>query len=170
MTDDSITVNARVNEVGRAALQQANDLIRFADVKAAAVLAAAGVLASQLRTARILWEQGGPIWTRGLVIVAVSAVVFSVLLALNTLAPRRQGSAPGSLHHYQQVARSFGADRDGFVDVWLASAADHTATERAVAEQIWAANLIANRKFAQMAWSIRLLATGVAVLALSSLS
>jgi hypothetical protein len=170
MTNDSNAAQSRVNEVGRAALHQANEMIRFADLKAAAVLAAAGVLASQLCAAWSFWDQGGSAWTRGLVIIAVSAVAVSTLLALSTLVPRQQESAPSSLHHYHQVARRFRVDREGFVDAWLASAADHENTERAIAAQIWAANLIANRKFTQMAWSIRMLVVGVTVLALSVLS
>ena len=170
MMEDNSAIQSRVNQAGRAALQQANDMIRFADVKAAAVLAAAGVLASQLWAARSLWDRSGSAWTRGIVIAAMSAVVLSALMALYTLVPRQQESAPGSLHHYRQVARRFGGDREGFVDAWLASAADHEATERAVAAQIWAANLIANRKFTRMKWSIRLLVGGIAILALASLA
>ncbi|MEU7713267.1 Pycsar system effector family protein [Micromonospora chalcea] len=170
MTGDSNAIQSRVSEAGRAALHQANDMIRFADVKAAAVLAAASVLASQLWTARSSWDQSSSVWTRGFVIAAASAVVLSALLALYTLAPRQRQSESGSLYHYRQVARCFGTDREGFIDAWLASAADHESTERAVAGHIWAANLIANRKFTQMAWSIRLLVAGVAVLALVVLS
>lgn len=169
MTEDSNAIQSRVSEAGRAALHQANEMIRFADFKAAAVLAAAGVLASQLWTARSSWDQSSSVWTRGLVMAAAPAVVLSALLALYTLVPRQRGSESGSLHHYRQVARRFGADQEGFIDAWLASAADHETIERAVAGQIWAANLIANRKLTQMAWSIRLLVAGVAVLALALL-
>jgi len=170
MTNNSDAIRSRRSEAGQAALHQANDMIRFADVKAAAVLSAAGILTSLLWTARSLWDWSGSAWTRGLVTAAVAAVVLSALLALYTLVPRLQESSPGSLHHYRQVARRFGADREGFVDAWLTSAADHEATERAVAAQIWAANLIANRKFTRMTWSIRLLVVGVTVLALAVLS
>ncbi|WP_433831187.1 Pycsar system effector family protein [Actinoplanes sp. CA-015351] len=166
MIYDDNAIHSRIDQAGRAALQQANELIRFADVKAAAVLAAAGVLASQLWTARNLWDRSGHAWTHGLIIAAVCAIALSALLALYTLVPRQQESASESLHHYRQVARHFGDDREGFVDAWLDSAADHEATERAVAAQIWAANLIANRKFAQMKWSIRLLVIGISALAL----
>jgi len=44
-----------MKEAGRASLQQANEMIRFADVKAAAVLAAAGILAGQLPSAHGSW-------------------------------------------------------------------------------------------------------------------
>ncbi|MBQ1040938.1 hypothetical protein KBX35_10700 [Micromonospora sp. C32] len=169
MTEDSNAIQSRVSGAGRAALHQANEMIRFADFKAAAVLAAAGVLASQLWTARNSWDQSGSVWTRGFVIAAASAVVLSAVLALYTLVPRQRESDFGSLHHCRQVARRFGADQEGFVDAWLASAADHETTERAVAGHLWAANLIANRKLTQMVWSIRLLVAGVAVLALTVL-
>jgi hypothetical protein len=145
-------------------------MIRFADVKAAAALATAGVLAGQLWNARGMWDPSGSLWTRGLVIVAGTSVVLSALLALYTLVPRRQETTPESLYYYRHVARTFGADREGFVDAWLESATDEEATERAVAAQIWAANLVANRKFARMTWSIRLLVIGIAILALAVLS
>ncbi|WP_231954764.1 Pycsar system effector family protein [Actinoplanes derwentensis] len=86
------------------------------------------------------------------------------------MVPRHQENATESLHHYRQVARRFGTDREGFVAAWLAAAVDHEATERAVATQIWAANLIANRKFTRVRWSIRLLVAGIAVLTLTVLS
>ncbi|MEU8217279.1 Pycsar system effector family protein [Micromonospora taraxaci] len=169
MTQDSNAIQPRVTEAGRAALHQANEMIRFADFKAAVVLAAAGVLASQLWTARSSWDQSSPVWSLGLVVAAASAVVLSALLALYALVPRQRESESGSLHHYRQVARRFASDQEGFIDAWLASAADHEATERAVAGHIWAANLIANRKLTQMAWSIRLLVAGVTVLAITVL-
>lgn len=163
-------IRPRTIDTGRAALQNVNDMIRFADVKATAVLATAGVLTSHLWNARGLWDSSGSPWTRGLMILGGCSVVLSALLALDTLVPRRQETTPESLHYYRHVARTYGADREGFVDAWLESAADEEATERAVAAQIWAANLVANRKFVRMTWSIRLLLIGVAILALAVLS
>jgi pycsar effector protein len=163
-------VRPRVDQAGRAALQQVNELIRFADMKAAAVLAAAGVVASQLWTARGTWAATDPGWARASVLAAGVLVVLSILLALLTLVPRRQEISPDSLHYYRHVARRFGADRDGFIDAWLASIADDEATERAFAAQVWAAHLVADRKFATMRWSIRLLALGIATWALAALT
>ncbi|MFF5073960.1 Pycsar system effector family protein [Micromonospora olivasterospora] len=133
-------------------------MIRFADVKAAAVLAAAGVLAGQLPSAH-----GS--WAKGVLSVAGICIVLSALLALYTLAPRRQAAPAWSLHYYDHVARRYGKDREAFVDAWVAAAADEDAFERAIAGQIWAANMVAYRKFTRITWSIRALVVGVVALA-----
>ncbi|WFE20809.1 DUF5706 domain-containing protein [Solwaraspora sp. WMMD937] len=129
-------------------------MIRFADVKAAVVLAAAGVLAGQLPSAR------GP-WAESILLVAGVCVAFSALLALYTLAPRRQVTAAWSLHYYDSVAQRYGDDREAFIKAWLEAADDEDAFERAIAGQIWAANMVAYRKFTRVTWSIRALVVGV---------
>jgi hypothetical protein len=141
----------------RPTLQQANEMIRFADVKAAAVLAAAGVLTGQLPSAH-----GS--WAKALLLVAGVAIALSALLALSTLAPRRETTAGQSLHYYEDVVRRYGHDRNAFVDAWIQAAAD----EGAVAGQIWAANMVAYRKFTRITWSIRALGVGVMFLAVLS--
>ncbi|MEH1017671.1 Pycsar system effector family protein [Micromonospora sp. CPCC 206060] len=133
-------------------------MIRFADVKAAAVLAASGVLAGQLPSAH------DP-WARGVVLVAGVCIVLSALLALYTLVPRRQVTTVWSLHYYDHVARRYGDDREAFIDAWVKAAADEDAFERAVVGQIWTANLVAHRKFIRVTWSIRALVAGVVALA-----
>ena len=116
MTDDRDMTRTRVSQAGRATLEQANDMIRFADVKVAAILAAAGVLASQFWNTRGLWDPTSSGWTRGLAVVAGLSIVLSVLLALYTLVPRQKEAAPESLLYYRHVARRFGTNREGFVD------------------------------------------------------
>ncbi|WP_233579157.1 hypothetical protein [Micromonospora sp. BL4] len=119
-----------MREAERATLQQANEMIRFADVKAAAVLAAAGILAGQLPSAHGSWAKGA-------LLVASVSVMLSALLALYTLAPRRQLTTAWSLHYYDHVARRYGDDREAFIDAWVTATADEDAFERAVVGQIW---------------------------------
>lgn len=153
-----------MRDAGRAYLQQANEMIRFADVKAAAVLAAAGVLAAgQMPSAH-------DTWAKGVLLVARACVVLSALLALYALVPRRQVTAAWSLHYYGNVAQRYGDDREAFVDAWLEAAADEGAFERAAAGQIWAANMVAYRKFTRITWSIRVLVAGVVGLAAVALT
>ncbi|WP_430495935.1 Pycsar system effector family protein [Micromonospora trifolii] len=151
-----------VRDMKHASLQQANEMIRFADVKAAAVLAAAGVLAGRLPSAH------GP-WATGVLLVAGACVALSALLALYALAPRRQVTT-GSLHYYEHVARRYGNDQEAFIDAWLEAAADINAFERAVLAQIWAVNMVASRKFTRVAWSIRALVIGLVALAAVALA
>ncbi|WFE30977.1 Pycsar system effector family protein [Micromonospora sp. WMMD975] len=145
-----------MREAQRSVLQQANDMIRFADVKAAAVLAAAGVLAGQLPS-----DQRS--WTNGVLLVSGVCIALSALLALYTLAPRRAAAA-WSLHYFDHVARRYGGDREAFIDAWVEQAADGDAFEREIIGQIWAANIVAHRKFTQITWSIRILVVGVVAL------
>jgi hypothetical protein len=151
-----------MREAGHASLQQANEMVRFADVKAAAVLAATGVLLGQLPSAH-------GFWAKGVLLVAGGCVVLSALLALYTLAPRPV-TAVWSLHYYGNVAQRYGDDREAFVDAWLEAEADERAIERAIAGQIWAANMVAYRKFARVTWSIRSLVVGVVALAAVALT
>jgi hypothetical protein len=153
-----------MREAGRASLQQANDMIRFADVKAAAVLAAAGVLAARLPSVDGSWASST------LIITGVCVLVLSALLALYTLAPQREATADWSLHYHGSIARRYGDHREAFIEAWLAEAADPGATERAVAGQIWAANMIAYRKVTRITWSIRALVIGVVVFAAGTLT
>ncbi|GAB2928014.1 hypothetical protein GCM10027280_14270 [Micromonospora polyrhachis] len=139
------------------ALQQLNEAIRFADVKVTAVLAADGLLSSQLWTD----HTNGTEWSWGLLFIASVSTALSALLTLLTLAPRRQTTGPEALHHFDDVARRYAGDRQGFIDAWLATTSDDDATARMLAGHIWAANLVAYRKFTRAAWSIRLLVVGV---------
>lgn len=152
-----------MREAGRASLQQANEMIRFADVKAVAVLAATGVLAGKLPSAHSSWA-------KGTLLVAGVCVMLSALLALYTLTPRRQVTAAWSLHYHDNVAQRYGDDRDAFIDAWLEATADEDAFERAVAGQIWATNMVAYRKFSRITWSIRALVIGVVALAAVALT
>lgn len=152
-----------MREAERAALQQANEMIRFADVKAAAVLAASGVLAGQLPSAHASWA-------KAVLLVASVCIVFSALLALYTLAPRRQPTSAWSLHYYDHVARRYGDDREAFIDAWVKETTDEDAFERAVVGQIWAANMVVYRKFTRITWSIRALVVGVAALAIVAIT
>jgi len=152
-----------MREAGRASLHQANEMIRFADVKAAAVLAAAGVLAGQLPSAH-------GAWANGVLLLAGVCIALSASLALYTLTPRRQVTAAWSLHYYDNVAQRYGNDREAFIDAWLEATADEQGFERAVAGQIWAANMVAYRKFTRITWSIRILVVGVVAFAAVALT
>jgi hypothetical protein len=84
-------------------------MIRFADVKAAAVLAAAGVLAGQMPSAHSTWA-------KDVLLIAKVCAVLSALLALYGLAPRRQVTTAWSLHYYHNVARLYGDNPEAFVE------------------------------------------------------
>lgn len=149
------------NEAGWNALQQLHETIRFADVKAAAVLAAAGLLGGGLWSGPDSLTVTGPAWSPMLPVLSAVAAATSALLALHTLMPRRQAAAPEPLHHFAYVAERYGRNSQGFVDAWLATTADDNATARMLAGHVWAAHMVASRKFSYVTWSIRLLVLGV---------
>jgi len=151
-----------MREAVRTSLQQANEMIHFADVKAAAVLAAIGVLTGQLPPAHSSQANG-------VLLAAGICLSLSALLALYTLAPQ-QVATTHSLYYYAHVAQLFRDDRESFVDALLDSATDEEAFERVVARQIWAANMVALHKFTRITWSIRALVIGVVALAAVPLS
>ncbi|MGA3540450.1 Pycsar system effector family protein [Micromonosporaceae bacterium DT194] len=145
------------------ALQQLNETARFADLKATAVLAAAGLFGSQLWTATSELLRPPPAQMVALTVIAGVAAAASALLALSTLAPRHQAAAPEPLHHFDHVAKRYGRNSQGFIDAWLTTTADESLTARMLAGHIWAAHLVAHQKFVQVTWSIRLLVLGILV-------
>ncbi|WP_410813524.1 Pycsar system effector family protein [Micromonospora sp. 067-2] len=149
------------SEAGWNALQQLHETIRFADVKAAAVLAAAGLLGGSLWSGQDSLTVTGPAWSPVLPVFSAVAAAASALLALHTLMPRRQAAASEPLYHFAYVAERYGRNSQGFVDVWLATTVDEDATARMLAGHVWAAHMVASRKFAYVTWSIRLLVLGV---------
>ncbi|HET8684340.1 MAG TPA: hypothetical protein VFM54_21065 [Micromonosporaceae bacterium] len=103
---------------------------RFADVKAAAVLTAAGVLSR------------------------------TTLLALYTLATRRQMTAAWSQHCHDNVVQRYSDDREAFASAWLEAAADWARSSGRPAGQIRVANMMAYRRFTRITWSVRALVVG----------
>ncbi|WP_025619510.1 Pycsar system effector family protein [Salinispora cortesiana] len=149
------------SEAGWNALQQLHETIRFADVKAAAVLAAAGLLGGSLCSGQDSLTGLGPAWSPMLPVLSAVAAATSALLALHTLMPRREAAASEPLQHFAYVAKRYGRNSQGFVDAWLATTVDEHATARMLAGHVWAAHMVASRKFAYVTWSIRLLVLGV---------
>jgi hypothetical protein len=148
-------------ETSWTALQQLNETTRFADVKAAAVLAADGLLGSQLWAGRTGSNGPHPVQVTLLMVVAGVAAAASALLALHTLTPRRQAAEPEPLHHFSHVTKRYGRNSQGFIEAWLRTTADEDLTARMLAGHIWAAHLVAHRKFVHVTWSIRILVLGV---------
>jgi hypothetical protein len=151
------------------ALQQANDLIRLADAKAAVVLAASAalntVLVRGVPTAATAWID--PV-RAALWIVALLAGATCSLAALLVLLPRRGGRTRVSLLTFFHVAQRFEGGPDDFVERLLRVAADRRRIAGEIAEQIWVANRIAHRKFravsvAVAALTVSLAAAGAAV-------
>ena len=151
-----MTIRAEPGGPGWTALQQVNDAIRFGDLKAAAVLAANGLFGGQL------WVGGEP-ESRALLLGTGLGLLTSALLALGAIVPRCEPAGPESLHHFDHVAARYARNSQGFVTRWLATTADEEATDRMLAEHLWAANLVAHRKFSLVTWSIRLLVTALVV-------
>ncbi|MGY3520760.1 Pycsar system effector family protein [Micromonospora sp. PTRAS2] len=162
MSTDQHPLNPHRSNAAWSALQQLNEAIRFADVKVTAVLAADGLLGSQLWAGRYQPATVGANWQTVLLTIAGVSAALSALLTLLTLAPRRQITDLEALHHFDDVAQRYARNSQGFIDAWLATTADDDATSRMLAGHIWAANLVAHHKFTRASWSIRLLAVGVA--------
>ncbi|WP_088998256.1 Pycsar system effector family protein [Micromonospora echinofusca] len=156
---------------GWKALGQVNEWIRFADAKAAAVLAASGVLGGLLvkRIPRLADFKDEPVYA-GLLVVAILCLGGAALIASRILAPRLRTGEARSLIYFDHVARRYGGDRRGYVDTFTALTADEERFERHLAEQVWANSKVARAKFRRVAVAIYLLgaamlSSGAAVLA-----
>lgn len=130
---------------------QINDWIRFADAKAAALLATGGVLGGLLvsATPHTMSTTPAGIARIATFTLAVAAVAFSVLMSLLALQPRlgRRENAT-SLIYFDHIARRFRDDAQGFVEALIGgrTAATHE-YDRDLGHQIWANSRVARRKF-----------------------
>jgi hypothetical protein len=163
------TVRCVTVETGWKALGQVNEWIRFGDVKAAAVLAASGVLGGLLVKQIPAAEDFGnrPAFSL-LLAVAIMCDGGAALIATRILAPRLRMGEPRSLLYFDHVARRYANDAKGFVDNFVRLAADEERFARQLAEQLWANSKVARRKYRRVSIAIYLLggamlSSGVAV-------
>ena len=121
---------------------------RFADAKAGALVAAAGLLAGlMIQEAPTLRAFGREPVRAGLLAVALVSLVVTAALCLHALLPRTGIGAPRSLIHFEAVAGRYTDDQASFVDAHLRLVADPERLRRQIAEQIWANSVVAHRKY-----------------------
>lgn len=152
-------------------LTQTNEWIRFADAKATALLAAGGVLGGLLVIsvpAPDSWGECLPqlVFFTG----AILAVVLSTIMSLFALLPRLGRHAPpSSLIYFNDVARRFANDREGFA-LALTTAVDDPAVMRAdVVTQIWANSKVAHRKYRGLTYGTWLIGAAMFLAGISAL-
>lgn len=126
---------------------QVNEWIRFADLKATALLAVGGVLGGLLIRSVPSGCTGcqAPLALYG---VAIVAVVLSTIMSLVALLPRLgRAGEPTSVFYFHHVARRYSRDPRAFAEAFMATVDDPAATTREVVAQIWANSQVARRKF-----------------------
>lgn len=136
------------------ALSQTNDLIKGADTKAGAVLAASGVLGGILVRAvpaPRLW--GHDPLHAGLLLFSMVLVAVSILLALRVVVPRLRTGKSRSLLYFDNIARQY-ADAADFALACRSLFEQGDRLHHALAEQLWATSCIARRKFRAVAPAI----------------
>lgn len=163
----------KIEEVWHA-FAQVNDWIRFADAKAAALLATGGVLGGLLvnATPSSLPASRLGVATIVLFVLAATADAFSVLMSLLALQPRLGArTAATSLIYFDHIARRFGDDRDGFVEAFadISTGAATDALSRDISRQIWANSLVARRKFRHVTSATWLLGAAMLVSGVAAL-
>ncbi|MEU5853129.1 Pycsar system effector family protein [Saccharopolyspora shandongensis] len=136
------------------ALQHTNDLIKIADTKAAAMLAADGVLVGILvraLPAQQLWLAD---WLHvGLLLISIGSVGASILFALGVFVPRLDDETSHSILFFNNIARQYPKAAD-FVPTYQTTLGDATRLEESLAEQIWATSRVTRRKFRNAAPAI----------------
>lgn len=145
------------------ALSQTNDLIKVADAKAGAMLAASGVLGGTLVRAvpaPLLWGESP--WHVVLLLVSLALVAASILLALKVFVPRLRTGRSRSLLHFDNIARRYARAAD-FSPACRSLFEQDDRLHEALAEQLWATSRIARRKFRSVASAIWLF--GLALIA-----
>ncbi len=129
------------------ALQHINDLIKVADTKAAAMLAAGGVLGGILLRTLPAQQRWLVEWLHvGLLLISIGSVSASILFALMVFVPRLRTDASRSILFFDNIASRYAKAAD-FVPVCRRTLGDTARLEASLAEQIWATSRIAQRKF-----------------------
>lgn len=150
------------------ALQHTNDLIKIADAKAAAMLAADGVLVGILvraLPAQQLWLTD---WLHaGLLLISIGSVGASLLFALRVFVPRLDPGASQSILFFDNVARQYSKAGD-FVPPYRTTLSDTAKLEESLAEQIWATSRVTQRKFRNVTPAIWLFGFALIIALLAS--
>ncbi|MGW3468584.1 Pycsar system effector family protein [Saccharopolyspora sp. NPDC000995] len=129
------------------ALQQTTDLIKAADTKAGAVLAASGVLGGVLVRALPAPQD----WTtRGLytgsLLVSLGLVSVSILLALWVFVPRLNADESRSPLFFDNAA-SWYSTSNAFTSAYRDLLEDAERLQLSLCQQVWATSRVAQRKF-----------------------
>ena len=152
-----------VTENSWKSLQLVTEWIKFSDVKAGALLAASGAFGGYLTTNLVdvtRWKLT-PMHTAAS-LLALASVLVSAFLAVRVLNPRLDIGGPPSLLYFRDVAGRHKEDREGFVESYLTLVADDAHLATALAEQVWANNIVASYKFTHVRRSVWALAAGLA--------
>ncbi|GAA3298241.1 hypothetical protein Dvina_52290 [Dactylosporangium vinaceum] len=144
-------------------LAQVNEWIRFADVKAGAVLAGSGVLGGLLIKAipdRATFHQHPARAT--LISLAIICVGCSALITLRTLAPRLRTGEARSMIYFDHIARKYAKDRSTFVDRYISLADKEEDLVRQLIDQVWSNSMVARRKFRRVSFAVVFLGSSMA--------
>ena len=145
------------------ALQQVNEWIRFADAKAAAVLAASGILGGLVaKSAPTSINFSSQPLVALLTVSALAFVGGAVALSLCVFAPALNTGEPRSLLYFDHVARQYSQSPRRFSEhlaTLLSHESDYT---KQVAQQVWANSVIARKKFRRVALAVYALGIAMA--------
>ncbi len=139
-------------------LAQVNEWIRFADAKAAATLAASGVLGGllvkQVPSAGDFAERPG---FSILLALAILCDGSAALITTRTLAPRLRTGEPRSLIYFDHIAKRYQRDAAEFSENFVRIASDEQRFAIQLSDQIWANSQVARRKFRNASIAIYML-------------
>lgn len=158
------------NDDAWATYSQVNEWIRFADVKATALLAVSGVLGGLLISSAPAGTCTGCQTQRILYAIATGAVVLSTVMSLVALVPRlgRRDRA-ASLLYFDHIARRNPHDRKEFILAFLAMVDDPAALRHEIAAQVWSNSQVARRKFRSVTFATWLVAAAMLLSGLAAI-
>ena len=148
--DDSLlsTLEVMVNtEDAWKSLHQTTDLIKVADTKAGAILAADGVLGGALLRTLPAPNDWSAKWLYvTLLLGGLGLVILSAVSALSVFAPRLSTDRSRSLLYFANIARRYSTSED-FATAYRDLLEDGEQLQLSLTEQVWATSRIARRKF-----------------------
>lgn len=133
------------------AFQHTNELIKTADEKAGAVLAAGGVLGGVLVNALPAQPWWSGTWlSTALLLASIVLVSVSILLSLAVFVPRLRPRESISPLYFDNIARRYRTP-DVFSERYTEVLDHEDQLQHALSEQIWVTSRIARRKFRAVA-------------------
>lgn len=128
-------------------LHQTTDLIKVADAKAGAVLAADGVLGGVLMRTLPATDDWTTRWLYvGLLLSSLGLASVSAVSALRVFAPRLNTDPSQSLLYFANIATQYPTS-DDFAPAFRELLEDDEQLQLSLTEQVWATSRIARRKF-----------------------
>lgn len=135
-----------------------NELIRFSDTKAGALLALNGIVLTIIASKVI--DYGGYLASHGLLLIflifIIASGIASILFSISCINPILTHKSSNSIIYFGNISKSYNSYTDYKLDV-IKKLINNDDELDQIAEQVWTASGIAREKYRKISWAMRFL-------------